>query len=64
VDRLAEDGSTTFDRIMKRAPTRAAPLIEARDAEGELRPAIMELRIRMMAACPPIGKEKNTQSSL
>ena len=58
VDRRSEDGSTTVDRIMKRALVRAVHRIEARDAEGELRPAIMELRFRMMAVCPPIGKEK------
>ena len=58
VDRRSEDGSTTVDRIMKRALVRAVHRIEARDAEGELRPAIMELRFRIMAVCPPIGKEK------
>ncbi|HUD15446.1 MAG TPA: transposase DNA-binding-containing protein [Terracidiphilus sp.] len=49
VERRAEDGSTTVDRIMKRALVLAVHRIEARDAEGELRPAIMELRFRMMA---------------
>jgi len=58
VERRAEDGSTTVDRIMKRALVLAVHRIEARDAEGELRPAIMELRFRMMgspATGPVIG---------
>jgi Transposase DNA-binding/Transposase DDE domain len=58
VDRRAEDGSTTVERIMNRVPIRAVHRIEARDAEGDLRPAIMELRYQKMSVCPPIGKEK------
>lgn len=62
VDRRAEDGSTTVDGIMKRIPVRAVHRIEARDAQGELRQAVMELRYQRMMVCPPIGKEKRYPS--
>jgi hypothetical protein len=58
VDRLAEKGDTTIARVMKRVPIRARHRIEVRDADGESRQVVMELRYRKMVVCPPIGKEK------
>lgn len=56
VDRLARDGTVTIAKEMKKVPIKAVHCIEVRNAEGESRPATLEIRFQRMVVCPPIGK--------
>jgi hypothetical protein len=58
VDRLAEDGTVTIAREMNQAEVRAVHRIEVRNPRGECSQAVLEIRCRTMAVCPPIGKHK------
>ncbi len=58
VNRLAVDGTVTIAEQMRQAPVRAVHRIELRNAEGEARAVVLELRYQRMVVCPPIGKHR------
>jgi len=57
VDRLAKDGSTTINRVMKRVAVKGTHEIEIQDAEGKKDKAILEIKYETIRVLPPIGKQ-------
>lgn len=58
VDRLAGDGGHTVGAEMKRLPVQGLHRVEVRNKRGEFSTAVLEIRYRRLAVCPPIGKQK------
>jgi hypothetical protein len=57
VDRLAMDGGTTINRVMKRVEIKGTYEIEVRDADGKKDKAILEIKYETIRVLPPIGKQ-------
>jgi hypothetical protein len=57
VDRLARDGGTTINRVMKRVAAKGSHEIEVRDADGKKDKAILEIKYETIRVLPPIGKQ-------
>jgi hypothetical protein len=57
VDRLAKDGSTTINRVMKRVKVKGTHEIEVQDADGKKDKAILEIKYETIRVLPPIGKQ-------
>lgn len=57
VDRLARDGGTTINRVMKRAEVKGTYEIEVQDADGKKDKAILEIKYETIRVLPPIGKQ-------
>jgi len=57
VDRLAKDGSTTINRVMKRVAVKGTHEIEVQDADGKKDKAILEIKYETIRVLPPIGKQ-------
>ncbi len=57
VDRLAKDGNTTINRVMKRQEAKGTHEIEVRDEDGKKDTATVEIKYERMRVLPPIGKK-------
>jgi hypothetical protein len=57
VDRLAEDGGTTINRVMKRMEVKGIHQIETQDRDGKNDKAILEIKFETIRVLPPIGKQ-------
>ncbi len=57
VDRLAGDGGTTINRVMRRSEAKGDYEIEVRDQDGKKARAVLEIKYEMMRVLPPIGKQ-------
>ena len=57
VDRLAEDGGTTVNQVMKRAEVKGTYEIEVRDRDGKRDKALLEVKYETIHVLPPIGKQ-------
>lgn len=57
VDRLAQDGSMTINRVMKRAEAKGTYEIEVQDEDGKKDKATLEIKYETMRVLPPIGKQ-------
>jgi Transposase DNA-binding/Transposase DDE domain len=57
VDRLAKDGGTTINRVMRRVELKGTHQIEVQDADGKKDKAILEIKYETIRVLPPIGKQ-------
>jgi hypothetical protein len=57
VDRLAKDGRTTINRVMRRVEVKGTHEIEVQDADGKKDKAILEIKYETIRVLPPIGKQ-------
>ena len=57
VDRLAKDGGTTINRVMRRVAAKGTHAIAVRDADGKKAEAILEMKYETIKVLPPIGKQ-------
>jgi Transposase DNA-binding len=57
VDRLAKDGDTTINRVMKCVEIKGTHEIEVQDADGKKDKAILEIKYETIRVLPPIGKQ-------
>ena len=57
VDRLAKDGDTTINRVMRRVEVKGTHEIEVQDADGKKDKAILEIKYETIRVLPPIGKQ-------
>jgi hypothetical protein len=57
VDRLAKDGGTTIQRVMRRVEVKGTHEIEVRDREGQKDKATLEIKYELVRVLPPIGKQ-------
>jgi hypothetical protein len=57
VDRLAEDGGTTINRVMRRLEVKGTHEIEVRDQDGKKGKASIEIKYETIRVLPPIGKQ-------
>jgi hypothetical protein len=57
VDRLAKDGNTTINRVMKREEVKGTHAIEVQNADGKKDQAILEIKYETIRVLPPIGKQ-------
>src|SRR5580658_1811990 len=57
VDRLAKDGTTTTNRVMRRVEVKGTHEIEVRDQDGQKDLATLEIKYELVRVLPPIGKQ-------
>jgi hypothetical protein len=57
VDRLAKDGTTTINRVMRRVEVKGTDEIEVRDRDGKKDKATLEIKYELVRVLPPIGKQ-------
>ena len=57
VDRLAKEGNTTINRVMKRVEVQGVHEIEVQDADGQKDKATLEIKCETIRVLPPIGKQ-------
>jgi hypothetical protein len=57
VDRLAQDGGTTINRVMRGVEVKGTHEIEVQDADGKKDKAILEIKYETIRVLPPIGKQ-------
>jgi hypothetical protein len=57
VDRLAKDGGTTINRVMRRVEAKGTHEIEVQDVDGKKAKAILEIKYETLRVLPPIGKQ-------
>ena len=57
VDRLAKDGGTTINRVMRRGAAKGTHAIAVRDADGKKAKAILQIKYETIKVLPPIGKQ-------
>jgi hypothetical protein len=57
VDRLARDGTTTINRVMRRVEVKGTHEIEVQDRDGNKDKAILEIKYELVRVLPPIGKQ-------
>jgi hypothetical protein len=58
VDRLAQDGVITIDKVMEDVRVRGLHRVEVLDRKGKPSEAVLELRYRRIRVLPPIGKQR------
>lgn len=59
VDRLAEDGQETIEKVMQRAKVRGAHVLNVRDKTGKTTQAKLAIQFETMVINPPIGKQSH-----
>ena len=57
VDRLAKDGDTTINRVMRCVEVKGSQEIEVQDEDGKKDKAILEIKHETIRVLPPIGKQ-------
>ncbi|MBM3845761.1 MAG: IS4 family transposase, partial [Verrucomicrobia bacterium] len=57
VDRLAKEGETAVEAVMKRCPWAGTYKVESRAKDGKPYEATLQIRFRRLLVQPPVGKE-------